>query len=85
MANEPKILEDFAIWEKDLFKLAMGLPKWMAKDAHLARERIIRAFMKWGVAEKGMTRHVRKISDMSIARGLDQWDLAATNFGFWMA
>ena len=85
MANEPKIFEVFDVWDKDLSKLAMGFPKWMTKDALVARERIIRAFMKWGVGEKEMNCHLKKITEMFAARGLDQWDLAATSFSVWMA
>jgi hypothetical protein len=85
LANEPKILEYLALWEKDFFKLAVGFPKWMAKEAYVAREKMIRAFMKWGLYEEEMMVYLKKRTEMSAARGIDQWNLAAANFSFWTA
>jgi hypothetical protein len=83
LINEPKILEELAAWRKSFPALAMGLPKWMAKDAYDAREKMIRAFMKWGVDEEDMTPSLKKRTEMFIARGVDLRDLAITNFGLW--
>jgi len=85
LANEPKILDDLAVWKKGVFKLAMGLPKWMVKDTYAAREKMIRAFMKWGVHEEEMTLYLKKRGQMYVARGVDLRDLAITNFGVWTA
>jgi hypothetical protein len=85
LINEPKILEDLAVWKKGVFKLAMGLPKWMLKDVHAAREKMIRAFMKWGVDEEEMTFYLKKRGQMYIARGIDRRDMATANFGVWTA
>jgi hypothetical protein len=84
LANEPKLLEDLAVWENGIFKLAMGLPKWMAKDAHVAREKMIRAFLQGGVDDEAMI-YVNKRTEMVNARGFDQWSQAAANFGLWSA
>jgi hypothetical protein len=85
LANEPQIFEDLAIWEKNLFKLSMGFPKWMAKEGHVAREKLIRAFMKWGVDEEEMVHFLKKRTEMNAARGVDLWNLAAYNFLLWTA
>jgi hypothetical protein len=83
LANEPKILEEIAIWKSGFPKMAMGLPKWMVKDAHVAREKMIRAIMKWGVDDEEMMFYVKKRTEMFAARGIDRWDLAAANFSLW--
>jgi hypothetical protein len=83
LANEPQILEYLAVWERDFSKLAMRFPKWMAKDAHAAREKIIRAFMKWGVYEEEMLDFLKRRTEMTAARGIDQWDQAVANFTLW--
>jgi hypothetical protein len=84
LASEPKMLEYFAMWEKGFSKLAMGFPKWMAKEAYLAREKMLRALMNRGVDDEMMV-HVKKRTEMCAARGVDQWSLAASNFGLWTA
>jgi hypothetical protein len=83
LVNEPKILEELVAWRERFPALAMGLPKWMAKDAHAAREKMIRAFMKWGVDEEDMTFSLKKRTEMFFARGLDLRDVAIANFGLW--
>ena len=65
--------------------MVVGLPKWMAKDAYVAREKMIRAFMKWGLDEEEMMFYLKKRTEMSAVRGIDQWDLAAANFSLWTA
>jgi hypothetical protein len=85
LANEPELLEDLDVLKKGFPKLAMALPKWMAKDVHVAREKIIRAFMKWGVDEEGMSIHVKKRTHMHVARGMDLRDMAVANYVLWMA
>jgi hypothetical protein len=85
LANEPKMLEYLTVLRKSTFKLALGLPKWIAKDALEAREKLIRGFMKWGVDEEGMLSHFRKRSKMFIARGMNLRDVAVVNYGLWMA
>ena len=85
LANEPELLEDLDVLKKGFPKLAMALPKWMAKDVHVAREKIIRAFMKWGLDDEGMMAYLKKRKDMLAIRGIDQQDQAIGNFGIWMA
>jgi hypothetical protein len=57
----------------------------MVKDAQVAREKMIRAFMKWGVDEEEMTVYLKKRSQMLIARGIDRWGVATGNFSVWTA
>jgi hypothetical protein len=85
LANEPKLLGDLFTLRKGFPKLAMGLPKWMAKDVHVTREKIIRAFMKWGVDEEGMMIYIRKRNQELVGRGMDLRDVAVLNYGLWMA
>jgi hypothetical protein len=84
LANEPQMFEYLAAWEKDFSKLAMGFPKWIAKDAHAARAKMIHSFMNAGVDEEMMV-PLKKRVEMTAARGVDQWSLAASNFGLWTA
>jgi hypothetical protein len=65
--------------------MVVGLPKWMAKDAHIARDKMIRAFMKWGVDEEEMWFYLKKRTEMAAARGVARWDLAVANFCIWTA
>jgi hypothetical protein len=85
LANEPELLEDLAVLRKGFSKLAMALPNWMAKDVHVAREKIIRAFMKWGVDEEGMLIDIKKRNHMLADRSMDLRDMAVVNYGLWMA
>ena len=85
LANEPKMLEYLTVLRKSTFKLALGLPKWIAKDALEAREKLIRGFMIWGVNEEGMINYLKKRNKMFVARGLDLRDVAVVNYGLWMA
>jgi hypothetical protein len=85
LANEPELLEDLAVLKKGFPKLAMGLPKWMAKDVHVAREKIIRAFMKWGMDDEGMLIDLKKRNHIHVARGMDSRDMAVANYVLWMA
>jgi hypothetical protein len=85
LVNEPKLLDDLAVWDKNFFKLAMGLPKWMVKEAHVARKTMIQAFMKWGSYEEEMLGCLKETTEMSVARGFDQWNLAAVNYTVWTA
>jgi hypothetical protein len=84
LAKEPKLLEYLAGWEKNVFKLAMGFPKWMTKEAHVARENIINAFLKRGADDEAMI-YVKKRTEMCTALGLDQRNLASANFSLWTA
>ena len=83
--NEPRMLEYFTIWQTGYYKLGMGLPKWMAKDAFDAREKMIDAFMKWGMDDEGMMFYLKKRREMLAIRGIDERDQAIGNFGIWMA
>ncbi len=85
LANEPKLLKYLAVWERGFSKLAMGFPKWMAKDAHVAREKIIHAFMTWGLNDEEMLDFLKRRNEMTAARGIDQWNLAVANFTLWTA
>jgi hypothetical protein len=85
LANEPKMLECLAVLGKSTFKLALGLPKWIAKDGHVARDKLIRGFMKWGVDEEGMLSYLKKRNKMFVARGMALRDVAVVNYGLWMA
>jgi hypothetical protein len=83
LANEPKILDDITVWENGFFKMAMGLPKWMVKDAHVAREKLTRAIMKWGVDDEGMMSYLKRQNERFAARDIDRWDVAAVSFSLW--
>jgi hypothetical protein len=85
LAIEPKLLETLTVLRESTFKLALGLPKWIAKDAHIARDELICAFMKWGVDEEGMISHFKKRNHMFVARGMALRDVAVVNYGVWMA
>jgi hypothetical protein len=85
LANEPKILEYLSVWNQNYYKLGMGLPKWMTKDALDAKEKIVSAFVKWGLDDEGMMAYLKKRKDMLAIRGIDQQDQAIGNFGIWMA
>jgi hypothetical protein len=85
LANEPKILEYLSVWNQNYYKLGMGLPKWVAKDALDAKEKIVSAFEKWGLDDEGMMVYLKKRQDMLAIRGIDQQDQAIGNFGVWMA
>jgi hypothetical protein len=83
MENEPKLLEYLTAWDKEFFKLALGLPKWMTGNAYPALESMIKAFMKWGLNEEEMIIYLKKRGEMVVARGADDWDQAAANFSLW--
>jgi hypothetical protein len=85
LANEPKLLDDLYVLRKGFPRLALGLPKWMAKDVHVAREKIIHAFMKWGVDEEDMLVYIKKRNRVFVTHGMDLRDVAVTNYGRWMA
>jgi hypothetical protein len=85
LAIEPKLLEYVALMKKNTFKLALGLPKWIAKDAHFFRHKLIRGFMKLGVDEEGMTSYLKKRNQMFVARGMALQDVAVVNYSLWMA
>jgi hypothetical protein len=83
LENEPKLLEYLSMWDKEFFKLAMGLPRWMTGQAYPAMEKMIKAFMKWGLDDEEMLVFLRQSGKMLNARGADEWDQAAANFSMW--
>jgi hypothetical protein len=80
---EPKIMEQMTAWESNFFLLALGLPKWILRRPRQNLEDMIKAWIKLG-EDKDMLPILLKRTNMVIARGADEWDVAATNVSSWL-
>lgn len=85
LENDPDVLENLAVWDKNFFRYAMGIPRWMAGRAYDSRDKIIKTFMKWGLDDERMLSSFKIRGEQMALRGVDQWDYAVGNYGFWTA
>lgn len=82
---EPKMIDYVTEVDKNFFKLALGLPRWMIRNTYDARETLIKTFMKCGLIDEKILPAMRTRSGMMASRGADNWDQAVGVFGTWSA
>ena len=80
---DPKIMERMTRWESNFFLLALGLPKWVFKKASSNLDKMTETWMKLGVDPELFPPLIKR-TDMVIARGASDWDIAASNLSFWL-
>jgi hypothetical protein len=80
---DPKIMEKMTQWESEFFLLTLGLPKWILGRPRANLEDMIKTWIKLGV-DPEMLPPLLKRTQLVIARGADEWDVAATNLSLWL-
>ncbi|KAG8750845.1 hypothetical protein FRC14_000173 [Serendipita sp. 396] len=84
LEDEPDIVKKLAIWDKDFYKLSMGLPRWMLHHAHKNLDDMVKAWQRMNGAPEVLPPLTTRIGMMG-ERGCSERDKGAANFSIWMA